>query len=67
MADRGFDVNRYCLYNGSGACNYALAIGVLAFLICIVFILKDVIMVLVDFSGAIIVSDNGHTFFNLFI
>ncbi|XP_003386894.1 PREDICTED: synaptogyrin-3-like [Amphimedon queenslandica] len=43
-----------CLYNGSGACNYAIGIGVIAFLICIAFLFKDVAMVVVDFSGYII-------------
>lgn len=60
MADKGYSPNggdQTCLYDGSGACSYALAIGVLAFLLCIVFLIKDVMMVVIDFSGSIIVSD----------
>ena len=59
MADKGYITvgDQICLYNQSGACSYALAIGVLAFLLCIVFLIKDVMMVVIDFSGSIIVSD----------
>ena len=60
MADKGYlksPGDRTCWYNASGACSYALAIGVLAFLLCIVFLIKDVMMVVIDFSGSIIVSD----------
>ena len=61
MANKGYlnvpGGDDICLYNGSGACSYALAIGVLAFLLCIVFLIKDVMMVVIDFSGSIIVSD----------
>ena len=59
MSDKGiarFSGGNVCLYNNSGACNYAIGIGVIAFLICIAFLFKDVAMVVVDFSGYIIVS-----------
>ena len=59
MSDKGFlkvGDQRLCWYNNSGACNYAIGIGVIAFLICIAFLFKDVAMVVVDFSGYIIVS-----------
>lgn len=57
MSDKGFlkvGDQRLCWYNNSGACNYAIGIGVIAFLICIAFLFKDVAMVVVDFSGYII-------------
>ena len=60
MSDKGFlstPAEKICYYNNSGACNYALAIGVLAFLICIGFIFKDVAMVVIDFSGFLVVSE----------
>ena len=60
MANKGYagdtGEDSMCLYNGSNACSFALAIGVLAFLICLVFLVKDVMMVVVDFSGAVLVS-----------
>ena len=57
VADKGFfgSPEDTCVLNESGACNFALAIGVLAFIICLAFLVKDVIMVVVDFSGSIIV------------
>lgn len=60
MADKGYESllggESFCWYNNSDACSFALAIGVLSFLICIVFVVKDIIMVVVDFSGALLVS-----------
>ena len=37
-------------------CNFAIAVGVIAFLICLVFLVKDFLMVIVDFSQALKVS-----------
>ena len=57
MADKGYfkSPDDTCYLNESGACNFALAVGVLAFVICLVLIVKDVMMVIVDFSGSIMV------------
>ncbi len=41
-----------CDFNESNACSFAVAIGVIAFLICMVFLVKDVFFVLIDFSEA---------------
>jgi hypothetical protein len=42
-----------CFYNANNdACNFAVAVGVIAFLICLVFLVKDFVMVIVDFSQA---------------
>ena len=45
-----------CGYNDSSACSFAVAIGVIAFLLCLVFLVKDVLYVIVDFSQALKVS-----------
>jgi len=44
-----------CGYNLSGACSFAIAIGVIGFLLCLVFLVKDVIYVIVDYSENIVV------------
>lgn len=41
-----------CAYNGSNACSFAVAVGVIAFLICLVFLVKDIFMVIIDFTAA---------------
>ncbi len=59
MADKGFfkSPEDTCYLNSSGACNFALTIGVLSFIICLVFLVKDVMIVIVDFSSNIMVSN----------
>lgn len=50
--------NGTCLYGrqlnlNSGnidCCNFAIAVGVIGFLLCIVFLLKDFLVVIIDFS-----------------
>jgi hypothetical protein len=62
VADQGYHaqdatpLSGQCLYNESGACGYIIAIGVLAFIICLVFMTKDVGMIILDFSGNIFVK-----------
>ena len=49
-----FNGDRLCAYNNQlSACNFAIAVGVIAFLICLVFLVKDFMMVIVDFSQAL--------------
>ena len=46
-----------CAYNGnSDCCNFAIAVGVLGFLLCLAFLVKDVLYVIVDYSNNIVVS-----------
>jgi len=45
-----------CGYNASGACSFAIAIGVIGFLLCLVFLVKDVVYVIVDYSENIVVK-----------
>ena len=46
-----------CAYAGnSDACNFAIAVGVIGFLLCLVFLVKDVLFVIVDYSDNIVVS-----------
>ncbi|KAL5473564.1 hypothetical protein EMCRGX_G028057 [Ephydatia muelleri] len=41
----------FCLYNlDNNCCNFAIAIGVLAFILCLVFLMKDVLYNVLDFS-----------------
>lgn len=48
-----FGNEKVCGYNGVAACcNFAIAVGVIAFLICLAFLVKDFMMVIVDFSQA---------------
>ena len=50
-----------CGYNGnSDCCNFAIAVGVLGFLLCLVFLVKDVLYVIVDYSDNIVVSWYVH-------
>ena len=43
-----------CLgYSHSNACSFAVAVGVIAFLLCLVLLVKDIILIIVDFSEAI--------------
>ena len=53
VTDRNGDV---CYYNGSNACSFAVAVGVIAFLMCLVFLVKDFFMVIIDFTAAMKVS-----------
>ena len=45
-----------CGYNGSDACGFAIAVGVIGFLLCLVFLLKDVAYVIIDYSENPVVS-----------
>ena len=46
-----------CGYNlNSDCCNFAIAVGVLGFLLCLAFLVKDVLFVIVDYSNNIVVS-----------
>ena len=46
-----------CAYNlDKNCCNFAIAIGVLAFILCLVFLMKDVLYNVLDFSDNVTVS-----------
>lgn len=45
-----------CLYNRSNACSFGVTIGVLGFLMCLAFLVKDVLYVVIDFSNNLTVS-----------
>ena len=45
-----------CYYNESNACSFGIAIGVVGFLMCLVFLVKDVLYVVIDFSNSVQVS-----------
>ena len=49
-------IGRICAYNGSNACSFAIAVGVIAFLLCLTFLVKDVLFVIIDYSDTIVVS-----------
>ena len=50
-------VGRVCLYgNDSNACSFAIAVGVIVFLLCLTFLVKDVLFVIIDYSDTIVVS-----------
>ena len=52
VADQG--TVSLCFYNANNnCCNFAIAIGVLAFLLCLVFLMKDVLYNVLDFSDNI--------------
>ena len=52
-----------CGYNGnSDCCNFAIAVGVLGFLLCLAFLVKDVLFVIVDYSNNIVVSQHLNTY-----
>ena len=40
-----------CAYNDSNACNFSIAIAIMAFLICLVFLIKDVAVVIAGSRG----------------
>ena len=44
-----------CGYNLSNACSFAIAVGVIAFLLCLTFLVKDVLFVIIDYSDTIVV------------
>ena len=56
MSDKGYIGGVGCVLNSTGACSFGIAIGVLAFLICLSFLVKDVMIVVIDYSETIIVS-----------
>lgn len=49
-------VNDVCFYNNSNACNFGIAVGVIGFVMCLVFLVKDVLYVVIDFSNNLLVS-----------
>ena len=54
------DVDNTCHYNGSNACSFDVAVGVIAFLLCLTFLIKDVLYVVIDYSNNIVVSDRSY-------
>ena len=54
--ESNFNGHDYCLYNNSNACSFGVAVGVIAFLFCLIFLVKDVLYVVIDFSNNIMVS-----------
>ena len=44
-----------CGYHLSNACSFAIAVGVIAFLLCLTFLVKDVLFVIIDYSDTIVV------------
>ena len=52
-----------CAYHGNvSACNYAIAVGVISFLICLTFLVKDVLYVIIDYSEAMVVSSAWYMY-----
>ena len=45
-----------CLYNKSNACSFGIAVGVIGFLFCLIFLVRDVLYVVLDFRNNILVS-----------
>ena len=43
-----FGGDSFCAYNLSSACNFAVAIGVISFLICLALLVKDVMIIFVS-------------------
>jgi hypothetical protein len=67
VADQLSD-GRSCLYNaGSNACSFAIAVGVIAFLLCLTFLVKDVLFVIIDYSDTIVVSLFAPVYYDLLI
>lgn len=50
------DIQDLCLYNLSNACSFGVAVGVIGFVMCLVFLVKDVFNVVIDYSNNLIVS-----------
>lgn len=50
------EVESLCLYNRSNACNFGVAIGVIAFVLCLVFLVKDVLYVVIDYSNNVLMK-----------
>ena len=44
-----------CGYNYSNACSFGVAVGVIAFLLCLAFLVRDVIYVVIDFRNNVMV------------
>lgn len=48
----------YCGYDDSNSyCGFTIVVGVLAFLFCFAFLVKDVFYVIIDYSNTIVVSN----------
>ena len=59
VADQVYQSNngaRVCFYDFSNACSFAIAVGVIAFLLCLTFLVKDVLFVIIDYSDTMVVS-----------
>ena len=54
------DVDSGCYYNRSNACSFDVAVGVIGFLLCLAFLVKDVLYVVIDYSNNIVVSDRSY-------
>ena len=52
----GRDVCYYNYSNNSNACSFGVAVGVIGFLFCLIFLVKDVLYVVVDFSNNLMVG-----------
>ncbi|CAI8020783.1 Synaptogyrin-1 [Geodia barretti] len=50
------ELNGYCRYNNSNACSFGVAVGVIAFLLCLVFLVRDVVYVVIDFRNNVMVK-----------
>lgn len=57
-----------CLYNDSNACSFGVTVGVIGFLMCLAFLVKDVLYVIIDFSNNLTVSppiDMSHNVYDI--
>ena len=66
MSDKGIVPVAGCVLNGSNACSFGIAIGVLAFFICLSFLVKDVMIVVIDYSETIMVSPCYQYYLHVF-
>ncbi len=46
----------FCYYNNYSACSFAIAVGVIGFLLSLAFIVKDILIVIIDYSDNPVVS-----------
>ena len=68
--NRGGVINVGCGYNLSNACSFAIAVGVIAFLLCLTFLVKDVLFVIIDYSDTIVVGadwEGGISFARVYL
>ena len=55
VSDQLYGGGNVCAYNFSDACSFAIAVGVIAFLLCLTFLVKDVLFVVIDYTDTIVV------------